>query len=169
VRGRVALLRFLSVAALAAASFGVIGAKSGVALASGSSLSNGDLYAVSCFNSSSCMAVGYYVSSGSLDEPLAAIWNGTDWVAAVPALPSGDTNGELLGVSCPVATGCMAVGEAADGSGAEAAMADYWNGTSWTAAPLPVPASNVSSSISKAVSCVSTGSSTCLHGRGRDL
>jgi hypothetical protein len=90
------------------------------------------LSGVSCSSAAFCEAVG---NSPSFAE----MWNGTVW--ALQAMP-----GSVGSVSCVSATFCAAVGSAgATGSA-------IWDGTSWTAQPVPVPPGFPFASLS-AVSC----------------
>jgi len=64
----------------------------------------------------------------------------------------------LQAVSCPSASACLAVG--ATGSNPTAAIAESWNGTSWTTTtPSPAPVKVASSSL-QAVSC--TSATACM-------
>jgi hypothetical protein len=108
--------------------------------------------AVSCSGPKACEAVG------SVDTPVsqvafAEVWNGMTWQGqTVPTLE--DDQSQLSGISCISAAWCEAVGNGAtpDGSGVEA-IADLWNGTSWSTQGIPGPIGSSESSLS-AVSCV---------------
>ena len=73
-------------------------------------------------------------------EPANAVvdrWNGSNWSQeATPG--SNNTEDFLTSVSCPTATYCMAIGQSyfvqTNGS---AALAEQWNGTTWTIAASP--------------------------------
>jgi hypothetical protein len=72
------------------------------------------LAGVSCFSATSCVAVGTvgdpFASSRPPTKSLIERWNGATWAITASADPAGTTHGSLAGVSCPSATGCVAVG-----------------------------------------------------------
>lgn len=90
-----------------------------------------ELNEISCTAVNACTAVGWY-DSASPRTPLIFRYNGTSWATQAAALPAGNTGGELNGVSCPTATSCNAVGFYLDGSSVQHALAQTWNGTSWS-------------------------------------
>ena len=82
-----------------------------------------------------CLAVGSYVSPFS-STPYSYYtwsehWDGASWSGVLPDAPSNIYN-DLLGVSCPAATACTAVGVLKDPSGMDFPLAEGWNGTTWT-------------------------------------
>jgi len=91
------------------------------------------LRAVSCAEATACMAVGYSEESTPGATPLAEMWNGSQWsLSRAVSAPPGS---ELLGVSCPVAGWCAAVGSDHGQEG----FAETWNGTSWTEYTIAAP------------------------------
>ena len=59
-------------------------------------------------------------------------WNGTQWrVLATPAV-AGAKESYLLGVSCTSSSACVATGAAVNAEGAKEALAESWNGSTWT-------------------------------------
>jgi hypothetical protein len=75
-----------------------------------------------------CMAVGRHFS--------ASVWNESaqTWTPTAPVVPANER--DLLGVSCPSTSLCVAVGAAAhrSGSGSQLALGpviEAWNGSSW--------------------------------------
>jgi hypothetical protein len=67
------------------------------------------LQGVSCTSPAACTAVGYYFDGSGSEFTLAERWNGTAW--SIQASPSPGSYGPaLLGVSCPTANDCTAVG-----------------------------------------------------------
>jgi hypothetical protein len=98
------------------------------------SWSGASLSAVSCSSARACTAVGSW-DPGScapevcVDVPLVVRWNGSTWSWQKPPQHAAGLGSELLTVSCPSATACVAIG---GGNAAE-----RWNGTSWTIQPLP--------------------------------
>jgi hypothetical protein len=98
-------------------------------------VSGGGLMGVSCPSVSECIAVGTIDRAGS-SAPLAELWNGTNWsVQRGAGGPGGQ--GALEGVSCSRLASCMAVGEGLMPSGATADPTEVWNGSTWTAEPVP--------------------------------
>jgi hypothetical protein len=90
------------------------------------------LEGISCGSASSCMAVGYSLSSSTHTMlTLSYVWNGTEWLSRATPNPSGASSSRLEGISCSSATSCMAVGHYVDGSGMSATLAEKWNGTKW--------------------------------------
>jgi hypothetical protein len=67
------------------------------------------LTGVSCTGAATCAAVGWYDASGGNSVPFAESWNETSWSLDTLALPAGDVQATLDGVSC-VAGGCTAFG-----------------------------------------------------------
>jgi hypothetical protein len=75
------------------------------------------LYDVSCNGGSLYVAVGeshrVHPTNGHLIDGrvMGVTWNGTAWSQTPPVVPSG-LNASLDGISCPLPTACMAVGNA---------------------------------------------------------
>lgn len=109
-----------------------------------------ELIAVSCFSATACTAVGDDQNSSS-SAALAERWNGSSWALQSAVNPPGDTSVSLREVSCPSATYCVAVGSNGGGT-TSTAVAESWNGTSWTVMSPASPAGAVLSG----VSCTST-------------
>jgi hypothetical protein len=82
------------------------------------------------------------------------------WVAEVTANPG--SNDSLAAVSCVTQADCVAVGAYVTAGSQTAALAEHWDGSSWTAQPVPGPASSytVLNDVSCAVatSCLALGS-----------
>jgi hypothetical protein len=113
--------------------------------------------AVSCRTGKTCEAVGY--ASG----PVAWSLNGTKWSLQTVPPASGAEPGELFGLSCGTADFCVAVGtDNPTATSGPSAMADVWNGATWTqqvTAPLPTA---VTENGLAAVSCVRTAMCTAV-------
>jgi hypothetical protein len=93
-----------------------------------------ELIGVSCPRKSACVAVGL---TGA-DTPLAERWNGTIWsLEPVPHEPSGAVNRGLSAISCTTPRACTAVGLLVTGNGLEGALAERWNGASWSVQAVP--------------------------------
>jgi hypothetical protein len=112
------------------------------------------LNGVSCVSARFCAAAGSQGDSAHLsrgDVPLTMIWNGSRWRKTATPLPRGWTEGELDSVSCVSPRYCVAIGEYNRGS-YEYALAETWNGRTWTAARLPRPSGGFGH-VGGAVSC----------------
>lgn len=111
------------------------------------------LAGVSCVSRSGCVAVGTGSQSDGTVTSFSQTWNGTTWT------PSGvpGTGTQLAGVTCTSGTSCIAVG-----TSSAAPVAEFWDGTSWTAQTVPAdaggyPASLSGVSCSSPASCVAVG------------
>jgi hypothetical protein len=123
----------------------------------------GLLNAVSCpsvdgAGSLNCMAVGFYQNSSGTSFTLAEMWSANTWTITATPLPSGATSGYLFGVSCSSSTSCTAVGYYTNSSGMDVALAEVWDGHTWTIQTIPNP-TGVSW---QAVSCSSANSCTAV-------
>ncbi len=120
-------------------------------------LSGGQIDSVSCSSPAACTAVGTNLNASGINVTLAERWNGTSWQRQATANPAGNTDAsvapKLLGVSCPTAGFCAAVGEYQSGS-TQVSMAETWNGVNWTWQPFPVPDGSFGAELT-AVSCTS--------------
>lgn len=123
-----------------------------------------ELEAVSCSKAARCVAAGRYVQDvhgsapGQAIRPAADAWDGTAWtVRKLPQLAPGET-GQLNGVSCGPAAGCMAVGEYITTVGDVRELADAWTGQNWSS----VKVTSLSSVFSDLAGIDCTGASRCL-------
>jgi hypothetical protein len=111
------------------------------------------LSGVSCVSRSGCVAVGTGAQSDGTVTSFSRTWNGATWTpSAVPG-----TGTQLAGVTCTSGTSCIAVGGNND-----APVAEFWDGTSWTAQTVPTdaggyPAALSGVSCSSPASCVAVG------------
>jgi|HubBroStandDraft_1064217.scaffolds.fasta_scaffold04641_4 hypothetical protein len=142
-------------------------------------VTDGKLISVSCASSAGCMAVGSYgkaatdiAAAASSVKPLADWWNGTGWQAELPPVPSGASKGSaqvtLTEVACVSAHACLAIGSDARGA-ASSPVVDSWDGTRWTADPVPVPAGATGTqlanlSCASATACEAVGAYTTQPG-----
>jgi hypothetical protein len=115
---------------------------------------DGYLSGVSCVSASFCTAVGYSVGSAGIDQTLAETWNGTSWSITPSPDTSATDDDYLSGVSCVSASFCTAVGYSVGSTGTYQALAETWDGTSWSVAAVPDPAGADDDYLS-GVSCVS--------------
>ena len=68
----------------------------------------------------------------------------------------GNLDNKLLGVSCPTASSCTAVGYYYNNGGAvQQTLVETWDGTTWSVVPSPTPTTTFGNSLA-GVSCVST-------------
>ena len=111
------------------------------------SANDSGLTGVTCTSTTSCFAVGHY-DTDLVTRTLVERWNGTSWSIVASPNPSGIAQSELLGIACPTATSCFAVGS---GHGT---LVEHWNGTTWALMTSPSPAGSTGSSLTS-VSCPS--------------
>jgi hypothetical protein len=110
------------------------------------SSSAGELAADSCSGTSDCVSAGI----GNNLLAIGQVYHGTAWAEAVPEQPSGATESELNGVSCPAGgSACESVGND-DGV---STLAEGWNGTAWTLQSTPVISGSQEASLA-GVSCI---------------
>jgi hypothetical protein len=115
------------------------------------------------------MAVGEY-ETGGYEQPLIEFWNGSAWTIEPASLPTGASGGWLYGVSCPSTATCTAVGTyytSAGGPFEQSALAESWDGSSWSLQPIPAPTSTTSSSLN-AVWCFSKTSCNAVGSNATD-
>ena len=124
------------------------------------------LAGVSCTAAAACMAVGTGGPSGLLAER----WDGARWVIVPaprpPAVPVPGS-GTLAGVSCASAASCTAVGwQFTTAPTSRVPLAEHWDGSSWSAQPVPNPVFHGQGSELAAVSCTSRDACTAVGDRG---
>jgi hypothetical protein len=123
------------------------------------------LVAVSCSSARACTAVGTY-GEGARESTLAEHWNGRMWaIQATPNPVTGTDGSELLGVSCPSATSCTAVGDSNITDSKSDTLAEHWNGTKWAIQAAPKPPSGNESELT-GVSCPSATACTAVGNYG---
>jgi hypothetical protein len=122
---------------------------------------------ISCVSSTSCTSVGMASPSfGTKFHPVADKWNGTSWTAQELPYTKSEAYYYLNGVSCAISTACVATGYTVEGeSSSFAAVAEQWNGTSWTVQEPPPLKGSVGSSLD-GVSCTSATSCDATGGSG---
>jgi chitodextrinase len=96
------------------------------------------LSAVSCSATNACTAVGGYDYGVNGTATLALRWNGSSWAVQSTPNPGPRSDAQLYGVSCATATACTAVGYYRIGY-TDVALAERWDGSSWTAQFPPTP------------------------------
>jgi hypothetical protein len=129
-----------------------------------------ELLGLSCTGAGACTATGINFTadpsspSGNGSLALAERWNGSQWTIQQTAALPGAHNAELASVSCMTkpTTTCTAVGYSDLGNPADGAMAETWDGTSWSVDnPIPMPAKSRSSQLF-GVSCSAPGTCTAV-------
>ncbi len=116
---------------------------------------------VSCASARSCIAVGEYTPSESVDTTLAERWRAGKW-SIEPTPSPGNAGGYLLAVSCTSSTACVAVGTYDKNLGS-IALAERWNGKGWSVEKVPDPA-GATGGFLQGVSCTSGGGCTAVGG-----
>ena len=110
------------------------------------------LLGVACTTAATCTAVGGYGGPGGVGLTMAEVWNGTSWSVQSTPNPAGSAGAGLLSVSCSSAGACTAVGDYDTASGALVALAEAWNGTSWSIQSTPKPTGAADTALNS-VSC----------------
>ena len=117
------------------------------------------------------MAVGQYIDNANDMQTLTELLSAGVWtIVPSPELPTtdgGESDNELNGVDCTSATACIAVGDGNDNggdSGTQQALAESWNGSTWTVMPTPdvgTGANQLASvTCTSATACVAVGSAS---------
>jgi hypothetical protein len=119
------------------------------------------LSGVSCLASADCVATGTYTRSNGASAGLAESWNGRKWTDVPIKLPAGSVGGDLDGVSCASSKSCVAVGSYGNAESDTFALAESWNGKTWTASKPPTPARALAGAL-QGVSCVSPTGCTAV-------
>ncbi|HXY44892.1 MAG TPA: hypothetical protein VEH29_11950 [Acidimicrobiales bacterium] len=91
-----------------------------------------ELSGIACPSTKSCFAVGTYNLTLSLTAPFAEHWNGSKW-ELLPFVEPFGYDGGLNAVACPSVESCMAVGSFETTDGNLQNLAEYWNGSKWSA------------------------------------
>lgn len=91
------------------------------------------IYAVSCVSTTSCAAVGTYMtdSSATTGFGFAEVLSGSAWKERTIAWPPGASLSMLFGVSCTSVQSCLAVGAAGSSAAGLSAAAVSYNGKAW--------------------------------------
>ena len=129
------------------------------------------LSGVSCPAAHECTAVGNYVTSALSGFTLAERWDGTTWSIQRTANRPAALASQLLGVSCPTATVCTAVGSYQKNVEQSFVLAERWNGATWSLQRIPSPPGSSISSLT-AVSCSAVNACTAVGtftSHGEDL
>jgi hypothetical protein len=111
----------------------------------------GMLSDVSCWSPTKCIAAGDFVNGSGNGRLLAEYWNGSTWARQTVPLPPGAISGVLTGISCTGVTDCTAVGQDTKASPSPQALAERWNGSTWTPQQTAQPSVN---KVLQSVSCI---------------
>lgn len=94
-----------------------------------------ELSSVSCRMTTDCVAVGSAGTSNT-STPIAEQLTDSGWARIDPVSITGEA--EFNSVSCSTVSNCMAVGDVSNSAGTtDTAVAEHWDGTSWTVETLP--------------------------------
>ncbi|MGH3403783.1 MAG: hypothetical protein ACRDRJ_14980 [Streptosporangiaceae bacterium] len=111
------------------------------------------LAGVSCTSATHCVAAGYYPPATGSPRALVETWNGSSWTKESPNMRVNFP--DHVGVSCATRSACMvtwgALGED---------LAQWWNGTKWTATVFAGPKPRSQERDIAGVSCMSATSCT---------
>lgn len=119
---------------------GAVGARAAdptwtIAKSANVTVSGGSIESVSCTAPTACTAVGTDLNTAGIHVTLAERWDSTSWQRQATPNPAGDTTSSvtptLVGVSCPTASFCVAVGNYQSGF-VQAGIVETWNGQQWT-------------------------------------
>ena len=93
------------------------------------------MVAFHCWTVTNCIAVGANTPQMAT-QLVAERWNGTRWTRSAMPKPAGANDVTISGVACPSRAECVAVGAGYPPAGSKSGsfpIADYWNGSRWTA------------------------------------
>ncbi len=109
------------------------------------------LTGIACRTVTDCIAVGAN-SPQMATAMIGERWNGTAWSRTAIPNPAGASEVSTGGVACTANHECVAVGAGYPGTGKSGSfpIAEYWNGSRWTAARAAAPGAP---SLLAAVSC----------------
>jgi hypothetical protein len=101
------------------------------------------LLAISVVSPDDIWAVGYQSTPSAGYKPLIEHWNGRAWSIVPAPAPAAGPTAWLEGVSGDSSTDAWAVGYYAGDARTSTAypLVEHWNGTAWTAVPLPASVS----------------------------
>lgn len=112
------------------------------------------LFGVSCPSTRLCFAVGYANTASAV--PLIERSRGGPWSVVVAPRPAMAKSTSLNAVSCPSTSFCMAVGYVEEGtSGDVGALAERWDGRSWSLVASPSSSDAAHEDLLYGVSCTS--------------
>lgn len=110
---------------------------------------------VTCVSTTRCWAVGYSVNEVGQAQTLTQRWDGAAWSVVSSPSTSPLQNNYLLGVSCPSASDCWAVGYVIVQNVPAMTLIERWDGTSWSVTLSP-NTSPLHDNVLKSVTCASS-------------
>jgi hypothetical protein len=116
---------------------------------------------VTCTGPTSCIAVGGYVNASEQDDLLVETLDGSHWSVEAAPTPAGAVQATFSAVACSAQDACAAVGTYLTSGGAELALAERWNGRSWTLQTVPIPKSSTGAALVD-VACPGTAACTAV-------
>jgi hypothetical protein len=134
--GTVIAAAAIGVPVTAGAAATATGAQPGAVASSHAAPLPATVVAFHCWTVTNCMAVGANTPQMAT-QLVAERWNGARWARSAIPKPTGADVVTIGGVACPSRAECLAVGtgypSASSKSGSSFPIADYWNGSRWTA------------------------------------
>jgi hypothetical protein len=118
------------------------------------------LTSISCTASDACTTVGSMKTAAG-ETALVERWNGFGWAQQNVPQVAGAASSTLASVSCGTATSCVAVGAYTDSTGQQFALAETWDGRTWSRSVQSGPATGSGSAL-VGVSCVSSTACTAV-------
>jgi hypothetical protein len=150
----------------AGAAAAATGAQPGAVASSRAAPFPATVVAFHCWTATNCLAVGANTPQMAT-QLIAERWNGARWTRSAMPKPAGADVVTSGGVACPSRTECLAVGTgyppASAKSGSSFPIADYWNGSRWTAGRVAAAGSGggfAAASCPAARSCYAVGEYT---------
>ena len=130
----------------------------------GSVETDNTLSAIAAVSSTNVWAVGSFINTGGVWQPLVDHWDGTSWTPTALA-PQSSGDNELFGVTAIAANDIWAVGYwSPDNSSPRQTLAWHWNGTSWSPA---FPQNNSPGAFSNTLFAVSAAAGNNVFAVGR--
>ncbi len=98
-----------------------------------------------CLSTLYCLAAGSYVNSSGVSTPLIDDYSvtprvGVRWSVLTTATPAGGNFTKLSAITCNGTTHCNAVGDYENPQGVYVALAEHWDGRSWSLSRTANPA-----------------------------
>jgi hypothetical protein len=115
------------------------------------------LTAVSCPTATTCFADGEFETQA----PAVEQWNGLSWTSQLLPLPAGQNAATMDAISCASATACIAAGYYVTSEGIELPLVERWDGSTWKARAITMPASDSAGPLT-GISCASPTSCTAV-------
>jgi hypothetical protein len=100
------------------------------------------LMGISCSSPTRCVSVGEMITGAAEIWPAVEFWDGTTWLPGLVPTPAGSDYARLSAISCSSENACVAVGSFGTGCASNSgctthALAETWNGRTWSIENLP--------------------------------